>query len=135
MRLNYEVAREPGRENASVEPRLYGPTSRSIDAPSKRNMRVTLNLPVSLLDRLRNTVYWTPGLTLTALITTAIQESLDHLEQQHGKPFPSRLGELKSGRPRKRSSHGLTAEAYRIGRATQASPPPNDTIYVASSHR
>ena len=37
--------------------------------------RVTLNLPVELLDQLRNTVYWTPGVTLTGLIKSALCES------------------------------------------------------------
>ena len=63
--------------------------------------RVTLNLPVELLDQLRNTVYWTPGVTLTGLIKSALCESLARMEQRHGRPYPPRLGELKCGRPRK----------------------------------
>lgn len=130
MRPDYEGAPEPRRENPTLSSGLYRPTRQAIAVPSKRNMRVTLNLPVPLLDRLRNTVYWTPGLTLTSLITTAIQESLNQLEQQHGRPFPSRLGELKSGRPRKRSSHGLAAAPHRIAGTTQTLHHPNDTICV-----
>lgn len=73
--------------------------------------RVTLNLPVELVDQLRNTVYWTPGVTLTGLIKTALCESLARMEQRHGRPYPPRLGELKCGRPRKRKggSHPLSA--------------------------
>ncbi len=63
--------------------------------------RVTLNLPIDLLDQLRNTVYWTPGVTLTGLIKSALCESLARMEQRHGRPYPPRLGELKCGRPRK----------------------------------
>lgn len=63
--------------------------------------RVTLNLPIELLDQLKNTVYWTPGVTLTGLIKTALCESLTRMEQRHGRPYPPRLGELKCGRPRK----------------------------------
>ncbi|MFO0774768.1 MAG: hypothetical protein U0172_08900 [Nitrospiraceae bacterium] len=68
-----------------------------------KNLRVTLNLPAPLLDRLRNTVYWTPGLTLTALIKGALQEAITDFETKQGHPFPTRLSELKSGRPRKRT--------------------------------
>jgi hypothetical protein len=63
--------------------------------------RVTLNLPVELVEQLRNTVYWTPGVTLTGLIKDALHESLERLEQRNGRRYPARLGELKSGRPRK----------------------------------
>lgn len=80
-------------------------------ARSRKNMRVTLNLPSPLLDRMRNTVYWTPGLTLTGLIKSALQNALDGFEQQQGRPFPNRLSELKSGRPRKRQSAQHTARA------------------------
>ena len=135
MGPNYEGAPEPRRENTSLSPGLYRHASQEIPASTKRNMRVTLNLPVSLLNRLRNTVYWTPGLTLTALITRAIQDSLDHLEQQHGKPFPARLGELKSGRPRKRSARELGTGGYRVGGPTQPFQHPDEAIYIASSHR
>ena len=47
--------------------------------------RVTLNLPVELLDQLRNAVYWTPGVTLTGLIKSALCESLARMEQRHGR--------------------------------------------------
>lgn len=70
-------------------------------AEPRHYRRVTLNLPVDLLDQLRNTVYWTPGVTLTGLIKTALCESLARMEQRHGRPYPPRLGELKCGRPRK----------------------------------
>ncbi|HSE60299.1 MAG TPA: hypothetical protein VLA99_16490 [Nitrospiraceae bacterium] len=68
---------------------------------SKGYRRVTLNLPADLVEQLRNTVYWTPGVTLTGLIKDALHESLERLEQRNGRRYPTRLGELKSGRPRK----------------------------------
>lgn len=94
---------------------------RTVQSRAHANMRVTLNLPVSLLDRMRNTVYWTPGLTLTALIRGAIQESVEQLEQRQGQPFPARLAELKSGRPRKRPSPRITNRMYETARAMRLS--------------
>jgi len=62
--------------------------------------RLTITLPADMLDRLRNTVYWTPYLTLAGLIETAVAAKLDEIEKQNGEPFPTRSQELKGGRPR-----------------------------------
>lgn len=112
----YTTTSNSGVQTAPAEP--LGRRTR----PHK-NMRVTLNLPVSLLDQMRNAVYWTPGMTLTGLIKGAIHESLDKLEARRGQPFPLRLSELKCGRPRKRSmppastpSKGSADVAARIAR-------------------
>ncbi len=66
--------------------------------PERR--RLTLNLPADLLERLRNTVYWTPGLTMAKLVADAISDALDRLERRNGEPFPKRMEELKPGRPK-----------------------------------
>lgn len=63
--------------------------------------RFTVALPVAVLDRLRNAVYWTADLTLAGLIEQAVADSLDRLEQRHGEPFPPRIQPLKGGRPRR----------------------------------
>lgn len=70
-------------------------------ASNPAKTRLTVTLPVPLLDRLRNTVYWTADLTLAGLIEQAVADSLDRLEQQHGEPFPPRIESLKGGRPRR----------------------------------
>jgi hypothetical protein len=62
--------------------------------------RLTVTMSTSLLDRLRNAVYWTPALTLAGLIETAVEARLQELEAQNGEPFPARVEELKGGRPR-----------------------------------
>jgi hypothetical protein len=67
-----------------------------------RRKRLTVYLPVSLLERLRNAVYWTKGTTLAGLLEAALNESLDRRERQYGQPFPKRLAELKGGRPKRR---------------------------------
>lgn len=61
--------------------------------------RLTLHLPVSLGERARNAVYWTPGLTITELVASALTEALDRMEKKRGEPFPLRKGSLRIGRP------------------------------------
>jgi hypothetical protein len=75
--------------------------------PQKRSgkQRVTITMPPDLLDRLRNAVYWTPHLTLAGFIEAAVDGRLNELEKQNGEPFPTRMEELKGGRPRR---NGLT---------------------------
>lgn len=68
-------------------------------APEKQ--RLTLLLDVELIERLRNAVYWTSGLTLAAFVAESLTASLDELETERGEPFPKRRGELPTGRPRK----------------------------------
>lgn len=63
--------------------------------------RLTVNLPADLLEQLRNTAYWSPGLTLASLVERGIRVCLDDLERSRGGPFPARLEELRGGRPRR----------------------------------
>jgi hypothetical protein len=63
--------------------------------------RMTFHLPVDVMDRAKNAVYWTPGLTLADLAGEALREAVDKLEKKNGKPFPHRESELKGGRPMK----------------------------------
>jgi hypothetical protein len=52
-----------------------------------------------MVERLRTVVYWSPKLTLTGVVESAIQTSLKKLEK--GKRFKKRKGKLPVGRPRK----------------------------------
>ena len=67
-----------------------------------RKERLTIHLPQSLIERLKNAVYWTPGLTLAELGETALTRLVDELEAERGATFETRTGELKGGRPLKR---------------------------------
>lgn len=69
-----------------------------VDAGRVRE-RVTLHMSRGLLDRVRNAVYWTPGLTMADLAEEALIRYLATLEQERGEPFPARASELKRGRP------------------------------------
>jgi hypothetical protein len=63
--------------------------------------RLTIHLPVDLIDRVKNAVFWTPGLTLAALGEEALRAMVDQLEDERGGPFPPRREELRGGRPLK----------------------------------
>ena len=71
----------------------------TIDKP--RMVRLTVNLPSQLVEKMRDAVYWTPGLTLAWMIARAVQASLADLETIHQGPFPRRLKPLRAGRPRR----------------------------------
>lgn len=65
-----------------------------------RKQRVTITLPVTLLERLRNAVYWTGHGTLARLIADSLEDAVNQMEEMNGEKFPQRLAPLKRGRPR-----------------------------------
>jgi hypothetical protein len=85
-------------------PHHPSPPDPMVRKPVKRRSierkRLTVSLPVELLERSRNTVYWTKGLTLARLLEQALTTTLDQRERLNGQPFTRRLEDLKGGRPR-----------------------------------
>ena len=63
--------------------------------------RMTVHLPLDLIDRVKNAVYWTPGMTLAGLTEKALAVAVDKLEKGRGEAYPRREAELKGGRPLK----------------------------------
>ncbi len=61
--------------------------------------RITVQISVDVIERLKNAVYWTPGLTLASLAEEAFSKAVDELENEREAPFPKRKEELKTGRP------------------------------------
>ena len=61
--------------------------------------RITVPLAAELQERIRNAVFWTPGLTLGAFALRAFTHALEEVECANGGPFPARHGELTAGRP------------------------------------
>jgi hypothetical protein len=59
----------------------------------------TARVPVDLVERIRDAVYWTPGLTVDELAATALESYLATMETERGEPFPKRSAKLKVGRP------------------------------------
>lgn len=64
--------------------------------------KITLTLPVMLIERMRTVVYWTPALTLASITQTALESQLKKLEK--GRRFRARRGKIRVGRPPKQRS-------------------------------
>ena len=90
--LDAVVPRAPDRAAVAVaEP----------ETPKQAKERMTFHLPVEVMERAKNAVYWTPGPTLADLATQALTDAVDRRERKKGEPFPSRKADLKGGRPMK----------------------------------
>ena len=64
--------------------------------------RVTIHMSVELIDRVKNAVYWEPGLTLTEFAERAFDRELKKWEKEWGESYPQRRDyRLKGGRPLK----------------------------------
>jgi hypothetical protein len=67
--------------------------------PPAAGWKLTIRLPADVMERARNAVYHSPGLTLAALSIAAFTRELERLERQRGEPFPARHGPVRTGRP------------------------------------
>ena len=61
--------------------------------------RLTADIDAEILEAARAAVYWTPGLTLAALVEDALAAEVHRRVKRRGEPFPEREGELTTGRP------------------------------------
>jgi hypothetical protein len=77
--------------------RARGPRLTTVERREKE--RLTVQIDGEVLNRLRNAVYWTPGLTLTGVVEQSISDAVRAFERRRGKRFPQRSQELKAGRP------------------------------------
>lgn len=84
----------PSETNGSAHPVAASASKQA------RKQRVTITLPLALLERLRNAVYWTGHGTLARLITDSLEDAVNQMEGMNGERFPHRLAPLKRGRPR-----------------------------------
>ena len=108
--MNNHLTR-PRHYEATMLPTLETPLGKIGNSPvtalsptsSSRKQRVTITLPLSLLERLRNAVYWTGHGPLARLIAEALDDAVSNMEETNGQPFPQRLSPLKRGRPRTRT--------------------------------
>ena len=83
----------------TVIPGSSRPSQKSVPVAQKPEMsRITFLWPLPLIEKLRDTVYWTPGSSMASLVEQATADLLTRLEKKHGKPFPTRRTPLKAGR-------------------------------------
>lgn len=92
----FEVASPNGNSVAVLNGEGASPQQKP--KPSKKQ-RITVQISVDVIERLKNAVYWTPGLTLASLAEDAFSKAVDQLEEEKEAPFPKRKEELKTGRP------------------------------------
>jgi hypothetical protein len=52
-----------------------------------------------MVDKAKNAVFWTPGMTLSGLVEQALEERVERMESERGQAFPERSSELAKGRP------------------------------------
>jgi hypothetical protein len=79
-----------------------GKTEKKEETPGTLKQRVTIHMSVELIDRVKNAVYWEPGLTLTEFAERAFDRELKKWEKEWGEAYPQRRDyQLKGGRPLK----------------------------------
>ncbi len=61
---------------------------------SSKSGIITVYLPVELIEKVKNIVYWTPGLTIASFAEKAISGTINGLEKDSGEPFPSRSAKV-----------------------------------------
>lgn len=80
--------KELKKERTAVAPKL-----------KQSKERITVQISSDVIERIKNAVYWTPGMTLAGFAEQAFLKAVDRLEKE--KPFPQRHQELRTGRPLK----------------------------------
>jgi post-segregation antitoxin (ccd killing protein) len=69
-------------------------------APQERaRQNLTVQIDGELIERARDAVFHTPGLTLAGLVQSALAEALKRLENKRGEPYPKRPAAIRVGRP------------------------------------
>ncbi len=76
------------------------PKAKKIEESTSPKQRVTIHLSTDLINKVKDAVYWEPGLTLTAFAEDALLKALEKLEKKRGEKYPEREDHnLKGGRP------------------------------------
>ncbi len=96
----------------AVIPALTESTATAAGAARARTVSVGIAFDVRLLERARNAVYWTPGLTLAGLVNHGIALAVNEIERTNdGEPFPTRSGRMRTGRPLSHAEDPRNADA------------------------
>jgi hypothetical protein len=65
----------------------------------KERQNFTVQIDRKLIERARDAVYHTPGLTIAGLVQSALEDALRELENNRGTPYPERPAAIRVGRP------------------------------------
>lgn len=66
--------------------------------PSRSTVKpFTARVDTSVTDRVKRAAYWTPGLTVSKVVTDALVAAVDMLEEANGGPFPPTPDEHVAG--------------------------------------
>lgn len=63
----------------------------------KKNLAVVIS--EDIVERAKNVVYWTPGVTLAGLVEEGLEKAVQRRERANGGPFKERPADLQRGRP------------------------------------
>lgn len=66
---------------------------------SDEKVRMTVHIAESIIEKARDYVWWSPGITLAEFVATAMENELNKIEKRLGRKIEVRKGELTSGRP------------------------------------
>ena len=67
----------------------------------RKRHKVSAEIDYSVAERVKNAVYWTPGLTMARFIENALADAIQKLEEERRGRFEARERELVGGRPMK----------------------------------
>lgn len=59
---------------------------------------ITISIDIEVIEKAKDAVYWTPQASLSDFFQQGILTYIKLLEEQHGKTFETRQGNLKHGR-------------------------------------
>ena len=89
------------RKKAAEKASSRGLGQPGIEAPIREKKEtLTVSLSAGIVDKARDVVYWSHGLTLAKLVGEAISREVSLIEKARGEPFANRKEkQLPSGRP------------------------------------
>ena len=64
-----------------------------------KRARISAEISGDIADRIKNAVYWTPGMTMAGFIEESLARAIEELEEEKGEKFPRRERRLVGGRP------------------------------------
>lgn len=90
----------PGKTSPRKATKAARPKAKeSKTKPEAPKERITVLIAGPVINRARDACYWTPGLTMAALVEAALDVEVTRIEKKRKEPFPARKGELRTGRP------------------------------------